>query len=702
MRCSTSRAGLFKSFGFVLTIGLHVPRLSVGQDCLTFSDPQPLNSNAFFDSGQDRDVDLATDRRGNWVAVWGTNSSLSGAIGNDADILLARSSDSGFTWTDPQPLNTNAVSDVNSDYDADPHIATDGQGNWVAVWYSTNSLEGTIGTDGDILFARSLDAGATWTDPQPLNNNAWSDGNTMDASPQVATDGLGNWIAVWQVSDPGTDYDYDIMFARSFDAGANWSDAELLTPEAASDARFDQGPRVTTDRHGTWMAVWESSACEGGCVGYSTPEESEVLVSRSFDVGATWTSPELLNNDAGYDGANDHLPQLTTDGQGNWVAGWYRYSGGDLAALVARSSDAGATWTDPRPLDNKTGFNGSPQVTTDGLGNWFAVWGSRSLAGTLGTDWDILFARSLDAGATWTNPQPLNNNASHDSGSDHDPQLATDGQGNWIAAWSSGNSLNGTIGTDIDILFSRSQLDSACCSDNDCDNGLYCDGEEQCTDGRCTEGQDPCNEDESCDEPQNRCVTLVPDLPHGVSASDGTFAEKVQVTWDSDSLAREYRVFRCGNSSDSSCQPLGGWTPNTSYDDTTAAPETTYWYRVKARNNNGESGLSTADQGHRASDGPTPQQCDSGACDDGLFCNGDEICLDHNCFDGPMPCERDEICDEDLDECRPANDCSLCGLGCGIGPQAPFTGLIFSGLLFAKGFSAGKRRGRRKSDDSAG
>ena len=55
------------------------------------------------------------------------------------------------TWLQPpQALNTNAGSDSGSDYV--PQVATDGAGNWVAVWDSDDSLGGTIDTDFDILF----------------------------------------------------------------------------------------------------------------------------------------------------------------------------------------------------------------------------------------------------------------------------------------------------------------------------------------------------------------------------------------------------------------------------------------------------------------------------------------------------------------------------------------------------------------------
>ena len=55
----------------------------------------------------------------------------------------------------------------------------------------------------------------------------------------------------------------------------------------------------------------------------------------------------------------------------------------------------------------------------------------------------------------WTDPAALNTNATSDSGGDRDPQVTTDGAGNWVAAWESEDSLGGTIGTDEDILVAR-------------------------------------------------------------------------------------------------------------------------------------------------------------------------------------------------------------------------------------------------------
>jgi hypothetical protein len=181
-----------------------------------WSYPAALNTNAATDSGSDYYAQVTTDGVGNWVAVWQSDDSLGGTIGADSDILIARSTDSGATWTAPAALNTNAATDSGSDYYA--QVTTDGAGNWVAVWQSDDSLGGTIGADSDILIARSTDSGATWTPPAALNTNAATDSGS-DYYAQVTTDGAGNWVAVWQSDDSlgGTiGADSDILNAAEY------------------------------------------------------------------------------------------------------------------------------------------------------------------------------------------------------------------------------------------------------------------------------------------------------------------------------------------------------------------------------------------------------------------------------------------------------------------------------------------------------
>jgi hypothetical protein len=265
------------------------------------------------------------------------------------------------------------------------------------VWQSNNSLGGTIGTDLDILVARSSDAGVTWSPPAALNTNAAID-TGADMFPGLATDGSGAWIAVWQAPMGGTfGTDGDILFARSFDAGATWSAPSALNSDAAGDNLADQEPQISCDTAEKCIAVWQG--------GPATSSDWDIEVARSSDHGATWSTPAPLNSNTAVDSRHDTIPQLAGDGAGNWVVVW-------------RSED--------------------------------------SLGGTIGTDFDILIARSSDEGLTWSAPAALNSNASSDGPERDDwPVLATDRAGNWIAVWSSTNSLGGTIGSDTDLFYSQ-------------------------------------------------------------------------------------------------------------------------------------------------------------------------------------------------------------------------------------------------------
>ncbi|MHC4746376.1 MAG: Ig-like domain-containing protein, partial [Planctomycetota bacterium] len=71
--------------------------------------------------------------------------------------------------------------------------------------------------------------------------------------------------------------------------------------------------------------------------------------------------------------------------------------------------------------------------------------------------------------------------------------------------------------------------------------------------------------------------------PTGVSASDGTYTDKVQITWGSvSSPCNYYRVYRA-TSSGGTKTPLGtGCQTSTTYDDYNAIPGVTYYYWVKS------------------------------------------------------------------------------------------------------------------------
>lgn len=484
----------------------------------TWSAPEALHSNARRDSGNDSDAALAVDGNGDWIAVWTSTTRFDGTGRGDEDILFALSSDGGATWSDATPLNANAGADEGDD--TSPVVAANASGHWVAAWTSTDGLGGRLGSDPDILFAVSTSGRRMWPEPAPLHSNAaedpggvfphlatdgrgtsiaiWyeqrsdagvfavvarSDDNGVTwhtpirlgragdysawGSPltQIATDGKGTWIALWTAYH---DYDpvlktsdADIMVSRSGDNGRTWTAPAPVDTSGSGEANWDDYPSLATDRVGNWLAAWTSSQPEPA---NNAIPDVEALVSRSTDNGRTWTAPSAIDPNAASPFQRNRDVRVATNGSGRWISVWknsgvhfipfaggyWEDSGGEVMAAV--SDDGGATWSAPIDLDPEgSDYQYAPDVMGDGAGNWIVAWNSW---GILGRDWDIFFVRSIDQGNTWSAPAALNSNAATDSGNDVIPRLVADGRGNWMATWASSNDLDGS--DDADILMSTS------------------------------------------------------------------------------------------------------------------------------------------------------------------------------------------------------------------------------------------------------
>ncbi|OPZ09460.1 MAG: hypothetical protein BWZ08_00410 [candidate division BRC1 bacterium ADurb.BinA292] len=431
---------------------------------LGFGSPGPLNSNAASDSGSDLVPVIASGGSGIWIAVWQSDDSLGGTLGADSDILYARSTDNGVSWTAPAALNSNAASDSGSDEDC--AIAGDGNGNLIVVWTSLDSLGSTIGTDEDILFSRSSDNGANWTAPAAIASYAPSDSD-FDNKPAIATDGAGRWVVLWQSSNSlggAIGVDLDILYVRSTDNGANWSAPAAFNSNAASDSGQDYYVTLTADGQGLWIGAWTST----DSLGNTTSFDPDLLFTRSIDDGANWSAPQALNSNAGSDSGDDYRAALAADGAGNWLVAWVSTDslggtlGTDQDILFSRSSNDGTSWTSPAPVhDNadsdSTALDERPSLAVDADGNWLVCWQSTAnLGGALGNDFDLLVSQSTDLGASWTAPAALADNADTDIGADEAPTILAHPDGTWLVVWNSADYLGSTIGLDNDILVSSS------------------------------------------------------------------------------------------------------------------------------------------------------------------------------------------------------------------------------------------------------
>jgi fibronectin type 3 domain-containing protein len=105
-----------------------------------------------------------------------------------------------------------------------------------------------------------------------------------------------------------------------------------------------------------------------------------------------------------------------------------------------------------------------------------------------------------------------------------------------------------------------------------------------------------------------------PAVPANVQATDGAFADKVQITWDPVAGATYYQVYRA-NSAAGSKSRLGKPVASP-FNDSAVTPAVTYYYWVKACNVAGCSDYSAFDTGWRNLAAPTNVQASDGTSGD--------------------------------------------------------------------------------------
>jgi hypothetical protein len=238
--------------------------------------------------------ELMWDGAGTWIVTWPTfrhHLTL-----KDEDIYFSRSTDNGATWSPREYLNTDAELDTGADIFQ--KIASDGHGNLLAVWTRRNTASGSGATKSDLMFARSSDAGVTWTAPAYLDSDAAGNVTDLNDYGNTVAAGPGIWVVSWakRTSHPSS---VRTMFARSENNGVTWSVPTELAP-------FWEEISFASDNNGNVCALL-GVRC---------------LFSR--DRGATWLPPyNLYTLDPvlwelwDYDSSS-----IAMDRHGNWIAVW--------------------------------------------------------------------------------------------------------------------------------------------------------------------------------------------------------------------------------------------------------------------------------------------------------------------------------------------------------------------------------------------
>lgn len=269
--------------------------------------------------------------------------SLDATFGRSA-VVLQRSDDSGDTWSAPivifQPPNAQVFADKNwlavNDYPGAPN-----PGRLVATWTNFTSNAAGASTGNHLVAASSDDRGATWTAPVNITPPGSSNQGTQ---PLFLPDGSLGVVYVTFVN-PNDTRQFSLNYRHSADGGrtfpatattivglvSGWDDPELR------DGIFL--PSATVARESGDIFVTYTAVTAG------TPR---VMVTRSGNRGATWTTPVVVSDQP--PGRSVCNPAVAASADGRTVSIVFidkRHAPdgvGQVDLSAAFSFDGGATW----------------------------------------------------------------------------------------------------------------------------------------------------------------------------------------------------------------------------------------------------------------------------------------------------------------------------------------------------------------------
>ncbi|UCE11439.1 MAG: exo-alpha-sialidase [Candidatus Thorarchaeota archaeon] len=227
--------------------------------------------------------------------------------------------------------------------------------------------------------------------------------------PTLAISEDGVLFAGWKNSETHNGGGARVSFSKSTDGGDSWTHP-LHMPMFSFQIDFSQsapGDDIVTRQSDPWL-VWFNGSIYYAYLEFSVsgPYFSQITVAKSDDLGSSWNP---VRASGGQHFADKETMIVHDDGTVYVVYDDVDTSeGGNVTIRVSISNDGAAVFHDTTTIGNPDEGHVAPYITQSNQGSLF-------VASTWFTDsgGEILLSKSDDDGATFTEPQFVNNDGHH-------------------------------------------------------------------------------------------------------------------------------------------------------------------------------------------------------------------------------------------------------------------------------------------------
>lgn len=355
--------------------------------------------------GSEYEPDLAVnpkDQR-NIIAIWSQDKQISNVV--------ATSQDGGEHWTQVLVPGLSKCTGGTADSAFDARLSFGSDGTAYLSSPVTDSKHGRL--FWTLLVTRSTDGGLSWSDPVTIDQaGPWPalalDFPVLVADPRRS----GTAYVVWsRFHDLFTAPAAPQFFARTTDGGVTWTPPAMIpiTPQPNQTA-FASQIRVLSD--GTLINVFIQIPVDVAPIG-----PTGVWAMRSQDQGDSWSTPIFVadipetvltdpDNGRGLGrGGSSVTPSVAVGGNKEVYVVWHLIeSTSSSRILFAKSLDGGATWSAPAALavEGTQAFLPTVAVSPSGAVGVTYFDFRDNVSGDQQLTTDLWFRHSQDDGATWS------------------------------------------------------------------------------------------------------------------------------------------------------------------------------------------------------------------------------------------------------------------------------------------------------------